>query len=452
MSIDVNPYLSGNCAPVAEEVTQTDLAVEGRIPEALEGRWLRNGPNPRGEVDPATHHWFLGDGMVHGVRLRGGRAEWYRNRWVRTDAMAAELGEEPPGGPAFGERDFGANTNVGGWAGATWAMVEAGATPVELSYELDTVGRNDFFGTLPGAFSAHPKFDPHARELHAMCYAWPDWLEEMKIQYVVVGDDGRVSKTVDIAVPGMVMVHDMSLTDQYALVYDLPVTVDIELAMQERFPFRWNPDYEPRVGLLPRDGGAGDIVWCEAPQSYVFHPLNAYDTDDGRVVVDLCRYESMFVDDLRGPFGDSLPTLDRWEIDPVAAKVTETRIDDRPQEFPRHNNAVGGRKHRYGYTSSVDMSTPGQIHGPINKIDFDTGAVTSHDFGPGIGGAEPIFVADPEARAEDDGWLLTVTYDPAHDSSALQILDARDVSAPAVASIGLPQRVPFGFHGNWVAD
>jgi len=39
-------------------------------------------PNPGSGIDPAVHHWFLGAGMVHGVRLRDGRAEWYRNRRV----------------------------------------------------------------------------------------------------------------------------------------------------------------------------------------------------------------------------------------------------------------------------------------------------------------------------------------------------------------------------------
>src|SRR5687767_8212595 len=144
MAITTNPYLSGGCAPVTDELTAVDLPVTGRIPAELEGRWLRNGPNPLGEVDATTHHWFVGDGMVHGVRLRGGRAEWYRNRWVRSDHVAEALGETPRGGPSFGGRDFGPNTHVAGFAGRTWAMVEAGANPVELTYDLDTVGRSDF--------------------------------------------------------------------------------------------------------------------------------------------------------------------------------------------------------------------------------------------------------------------------------------------------------------------
>lgn len=78
-----NPYLEGFLAPVRAEVTATDLEVTGRIPDYLDGRYLRNGPNPVAEVNPATYHWFTGDGMVHGVALRDGRASWYRNRWVR---------------------------------------------------------------------------------------------------------------------------------------------------------------------------------------------------------------------------------------------------------------------------------------------------------------------------------------------------------------------------------
>ena len=92
MSTTVNPYLQGNFAPVHEEVTATELPVSGHLPEALNGRYLRNGPNPVSMPEPATYHWFTGDGMVHGIRLRDGRAEWYRNRWVRSAEVAPRAG------------------------------------------------------------------------------------------------------------------------------------------------------------------------------------------------------------------------------------------------------------------------------------------------------------------------------------------------------------------------
>ncbi len=183
----------------------------------------------------------------------------------------------------------------------------------------------------------------------------------------------------------------------------------------------------------------------------MFHPLNAFDADDGTVVVDLCRYDTMMVSDRLGPFGDSLATFDRWVIDPIARRVTETRIDDRPQEFPRHDPRVGLQRHRYGYTSEV-RSDGVNLHGATLKVDVDTGTTEAHEYGRGRGGAEPVFVPKADGTTEDAGWILSVVYDATTDTSELCILDAEDISGPEVARIHLPQRVPYGFHGNWVSD
>ncbi len=454
-----NPYLEGICRPVTEEVTALDLPVSGQIPAELEGRWLRNGPNPIGQVeDPGRHHWFSGDGMVHGVRIRDGKVEWYRNRWVRADNVASALGEQPPPGPSFGDRtQHGPNTNVGGFAGTTWAMVEGGGTPVEMTYELDTIGRNDFNGSLPAAFSAHPKFDPATGQLHAMTYCWPDLMDH--IQYIVVEQDATVSKVVDIPVPDMPMIHDISITDTYAVIFDHSVTISGRaLEAGINVPFGWNDDHPPRVGLLRRDADtAHAIIWCDINPCALFHPLNAYDDADGNVVIDFCRYDRMFDQDLLGPFGDSLPTLDRWTINPTTGRVNEERIDDRGHEFPRHNPRVGLRQHRYGYTSEVTPSIAG-LHGATFKTDVTTGVVTSHEYGPGRGGAEPVFVPKVDGQAEDDGWLFVLVHDLERNGgrdrrgAELCILDAADIAAAPVATIQLPHRVPVGFHGNWVAD
>ena len=153
-----------------EELTATELPVRGQLPEVLNGRYLRNGPNPVSVPEPATYHWFTGDGMVHGIRLRDGRAEWYRNRWVRSAEVARALGEQPRPGPVHAGMDFAPNTNVIGHAGRTFAIVEAGARPYELSDELETLGPCDFGGTLDGGYTAHPKRDPLTGELYAVSY------------------------------------------------------------------------------------------------------------------------------------------------------------------------------------------------------------------------------------------------------------------------------------------
>ncbi len=445
-----NPYIVDNYGPVAEEITALDLSVVGELPADLNGRYLRNGPNPAAEVDPATHHWFLGDGMVHGVRLEDGQAKWYRNRYVGSSALSELRGQPDIPGPNWNDSPVGPNTNVGGFAGKTWAMVEAGGTPVELTYELETVGRNDFEGTLPGAFSAHPKYDPSTGELHAMAYAWAQWFDH--VQYVVVGPEGRVTKTVDIPLPGMTMLHDMSITETYAIVYDQPVTVDMELAFTSPFPLRWDADYGNRVGLLRRDTDTADgIVWIDLPLGYAFHPLNAYDTLDGKVIIDICNYDKMFDLDVLGPFGDGgQARLERWVLDPVARRASITVIDETANEFPRHRGSVGGQPYRFGYCAAP--STNPAAGWPTLKHDLETGERSMFDHGTGRAAGEPVFVPRDGSNAEDDGWLVMMVHDLGAESTDLVVLDAQDFGRGEVARVGLPQRVPYGFHGNWVSD
>ena len=446
---DASPYLAGNFAPVTEELTAFDLPVTGQIPEELEGRLLRNGPNPIDPPDMAHHHWFIGDGMVHGVRLRGGKAEWYRNRYVGSQNVTEKLGRRTPK-PVTA--NSGPNTNVIGHAGRTYAIVEAGTKPVELDYELETIGTDGFCDSLPNGYTAHPKYDPLTGEMHAINYA-PQVLMD-KLEYVVVGADGTMTKSLQISAPTMPMVHDMGLTQKYAVVFDLPVAVDLDLAFSgAAFPLRWFDDYDARVGLLPRSAATeAEIVWCSIDPCYAFHPLNSYDLDDGRVVIDICRYDKLFDNDRNGPFRDSLPQLERWTVDPKARKVTRDVIDERFQEFPRVAGSVLNQKHRFGYTTAVGTSLNQWAFGDTIKHDLDAGTSQVHEHGAGRGAGEPVFVSRSGGTTEDEGWILTTVYDATTDRSDIVILDAADISGAEVARIELPARIPHGFHGNWVRD
>jgi carotenoid cleavage dioxygenase len=421
-----NVYLTGAMRPVAEEVTAFDLPVEGTLPPELDGRFLRNGPNPK-DPDPATYHWFTGEGMVHGVRLRDGRAEWYRNRW--TTAPGAE---------------FAPNTNCIGIAGRTFAIVEAGSAPVELTEELDPIAVNLFDGTLEGAFTAHPKTDPVTGLRHAMTYWWP----EESAHYVVVGPDARVQHNVEIPRGDRPMVHDTAITETRVLLFDFPVTFDADRAMAgERLPYVWRPEKGARVGVLPLLGGPDDVRWCEAPQCFVYHPLNAYDLPDGRLVVDVVKWPKTFdVDDRQGP-GVLDTTLVRWTLDPEKGTLAEDLLSDRSLELPRMHEGLIGRPHRFGYAPTWRI---GAADGGILKHDLDKGTTEAWEPGPTTSAAEAVFVPAEGAVAEDDGWLLTYAYDVATDESRFVVLAAQDIAAGPVASVRLPQRVPMGFHGNWV--
>ncbi len=444
-----NPYLTGIHAPMTAEKTLTDLAVTGTIPAELNGLYLRNGPNPVTPPNPATHHWFVGTGMVHGVRLEGGRAQWYRNRWIRGNAVSAALGEPPAPGPRVESFDT-PNTNVIGHAGAIWAIVEAGGYPVRLGDELQTIAHDPFGGTLTHAFSAHPHLDPASGELHAICY---HARVQDKVWHVVVGTDGRVRREEPIAVQHGPSIHDCMITPRYVIVLDLPVTCSMKtLLAGHPFPYRWNPSHRARVGLLPRDGRGSEIVWCDVDPCYVFHPANACETDDGRVIFDACVHDTMFEGSYAGPSSNRVP-FERGTIDPRGRRVERRVVDAAPQEFPRANEQRTGLAYRYAYTLALpEGGNPAFLDAPqLYKHDLDKGTREVHDFGAGRVAGEFVFVPRERAAAEDDGWLMGFVIDKARDTTDLAILDAARFADEPIARITIPHRIPPGFHGNWIA-
>ncbi|MDQ1438768.1 MAG: hypothetical protein QOK43_2397 [Acidimicrobiaceae bacterium] len=449
MTITENRYLVGNFGPVKEEVDAVDLPVTGSLPPELNGRLLRIGPNPIAEQDPATYHWFTGDGMLHAVHLRDGQAVSYRNRWVRTDQACDALGEPRVGGAdeTWPMGSAVSNTHVVPHAGRIFALVE-NALPMEVDGDLNTLGRWDYNGALRSAMTAHPKVDPETGELLFFGY---DIFGPPYLRFHVADASGALVRSEAIDIPGPAMIHDFAITKDHVVFFDLPVVFDMDLVASGMFPFGWKPDtYGARVGVMPRTGGNADVQWVDVEPCYVFHPLNAYDDGD-RVVVDVVRHQSMFASDKNGPSGGQ-PTLDRWTIDLNARKVLEERVSDHPQEFPRIDDRLAGRRHRYGYGTYFGTDDNGVALGGLVKHDLVAGTSQIHDFGPGLSASEGVFVPASDNAGEDEGWVLSVVYDDATGSSSLAVLDATDFAAAPVATVSLPQRVPFGFHGNWVPD
>jgi carotenoid cleavage dioxygenase-like enzyme len=451
------PFLQGPFAPVTEEVTAFDLPVTGQVPAGLSGRYLRNGPNPLGLDDP-NYHWFIGAGMVHGVRLRDGRAEWYRNRWVRSQEVAKTLGEQWPAGPVHAGQDFAANTHVLLHGGRTLATVEAGALPYELTAELGTAGPCDFGGTLPGGFAAHTKLDPRTGELHAIAYFWAwDY-----IQHIVISRDGHVTRTTNVPVSDGPMMHDFALTEKYVVLFDLPVTFSMAaVSAGLKLPYTWNPAHQARVGLLSRDGSSAEVRWLEVEPCWVFHTLNAYDEAGGRVVVDVVRYEGAY--DVSRMSGDGPIALDRWTLDPAAGRLTRRGLDDRLQEFPRVDERVISRPHRYGYSAVIGevsralISLSGDFAdqafaNALLKHDLAHGTTQAHEFGSDATAGEAVFVPADPAAPEDDGYVMAFVHNPDRGAADLVILAAQDFGGEPVARVHLPARIPLGFHGNWIPD
>jgi len=438
-------YLTGHLAPVPDEIESVDLPVHGALPPELTGRYLRNGPNPLPGTDPG--HWFAGQGMIHGVRLRAGRAEWYRNRWVRTAAMAGRPFLRPDG--TMDRTAVSANTHVIEHSGRLLALVENGV-PHQVTPELDTVGPCDFDGRLTTAMTAHPKCDPVTGELHFFGYgALPPHLTYHRLSAA-----GELVCSAEIPGAGPSMMHDFAITDRHAVFLDLPVTFQIGL-VGRGMPYAWDDGYPARIGVMALER-PGEVRWFPIQPGYVFHVGGAHTDRRGRIVLDGCRYTPADIRVAwhriggRGAAADAaalgVARLHRWVLDPGTGSVAETVRDERPIEFPTLDDRLVGRASRHLYATSQTEDTAAIVH-------YDeTGAVTAHELGVDVVAGEAVFVPAADDAAEDEGWLLTITTRRDGSASQLLVLDATDLAGQPVAAVELPRGVPAGFHGSWVAD
>lgn len=442
------PYwLQGGFAPVSEELVGTDLLVRGSLPSSLHGLYARNGSNPSTGNSP---HWFFGDGMIHGVRFENGKAVWSGNRYVDTPMYreSREFGDFD-GIPGFGETQ--ANVSIFAHGGRLLALGEVG-WPYEIDpMDLSTLGDVDLSGdefSLGGNVTAHPKRDPETGLLHFFGYGFtPPYLT-----YYVASPDGReLIHRADVPVSAGTMVHDFAITERDVIFWELPVIFDLGAAAAGAInPFGWDPDYGSRVGVMPLGGSTADMRWVEIDNGYVFHGTNAH-RDGDRIVLDVSRMNSMFDDG--SDLNDSLSFLTRWEIETGGPDLTwtATTLTDVPLDLPEIDDRFTGRPYSVAWLVETNDTTDGNLEfNGISAFDVASGTLDRWMPGPALQPNEVTFVPDSSSSGEGEGWLLSYVWDKATDSSTLAVLDATDVSSGPVATVELPQRVPFGFHGTWL--
>jgi carotenoid cleavage dioxygenase len=460
MADSSHPYLSGSLTPVSEELSAENLPVTGEVPAALNGLYLRNGPNPM-FTPRGAYHVFDGDGMLHGLWLGDGQAKRYRNRWVDTAWLDVE---REYGKSCFGGMvDFNrvpkeiqarvspiknvANTHVVRHAGRILCLWEMGA-PHEVDAELETVGPYDFGGQLGSSMTAHPHVDPTTGDLLFFGYGvFPPYLT-----FYRADASGAIVERAEIDIPDPVMMHDFAISERRVVFLDAPAVFNFEQALAGGDAFDWRPERGARFGVFDRAEGPGSIRWFETDPAYVFHFLNAW--DDGDVVhVDGCRQGALNMGLDERQLADAiLPNLTRWSIDLASGKVLETQLDDSIADFPRIDERRTGLRNRFGYVTGWSQVPDLAVASfdTVTKIDMTTGDTQRYTHGPGRTTSETIFAPDPGSDGEDDGWLLSFVHDAATDRSDVVILDARDLAAGPVATVHLPQRVPMGFHGSWL--
>lgn len=470
---DDHPYRTGPWRPQTCEWDSDDLTViAGELPADLDGVYLRNTENP---LHPAlkNYHPFDGDGMLHIVGFRDGKA-FYRNRFVRTDGFDAENRAGGPLWPGIAEPVELARVDYG-W-GARTLMKDASSTDVVVHrgvaltshyqcgdlYRTDpctgaALGKEAWQGGFPSDWgvSAHPKVDERTGELLYFSYS----KQAPYLRYGVVSGDGDVVHRTDVPLPGPRLPHDMAFTDNYVIFNDFPLFWDPALLEHNMHLPRFHRDIPSRFAVLPRRGDTSQIRWFEADPTYALHFPNAFEDGDEIVLDGFYQGDPEPADDGAGTkwqrafrflaLDRMQARLHRWRFNLRTGAVREEQLTDTISEFGMINPVHAGRPYRYAYAATA---IPGWfLFDGLVRHDLQTGAEVAFTFGDGVYGSETAMAPRPGGNAEDDGYLVTLTTDMTADASFCLVFDAARVGDGPVCTIALPERISSGTHSTWVA-
>lgn len=489
--LEKNQFYTNEYAPVTKEVIvpAEELKVVGRIPSDLSGEFVRNGPNPK--FRPAAHyHWFDGDGMLHGVRVKDGKCT-YVNHWVRTRRLQDEerLGRAeyikigdmhgPLGLAKLMVRklrnalglgnitevplDSGTNnTAVVFHAGKMMALVE-NALPyvvkVAMDGRLETQAAHSYAGKLQHPFTAHPKVDARTGEMFFFGYSVE---KRPYITYSWVSAGGELQHSMEIPIPDPVMMHDFAITEHFAIFFDLPLVFKKELIVKG-FPFHFDKSKKARFGVLPRYAkDVSEMRWFESAPFFGFHSANAFEEGDD-VVLHLCRMGEVT---LEFSNDKAVPNfvIYEWRFNMRTGAVQEKSLTPKHlAEFPRIHPALTGYKNRFIYAAAYADEAPkfGPFTGvcklDLQKPEDHPDRVVYRPWGKDLFGAECVFVPrepkdEKEVLEEDDGYLLGFVHNGQRGTTQFVVLDAKNILAEPLASVEIPHRVPLGFHGLWVSE
>ncbi len=458
------PDMEGNMFPADGEFDDDTLEVSGELPRGLRGSFVRNGPNPLFQPI-GRYHMFDGDGMLHSISLHDGKAS-YRNRWIRSRGLQAEAKLGRAVYPGLGDvmnfpdrsltGDAGpvknpANTHIIRHADKYLALWEGGL-PTEVTASLDTIGEYNFDGKLKGSMTAHPRIDPRTGEMFFFAYS----VFEPVIRYYVVDASGALvhHATIDIVAP--VMMHDFLITEEHVVFLDSPIVFDFA-DMASGSMVKWTPENGARIGVLPRRGNGDEIRWFDIDPGHVQHFWNAW-ADGDRIEFSGTRFthpefgidRSSAADETTRDESPPFPT--RFWVDLASGSAGWEQTDDLGGDFCRFNDEYNGVRSDHHYMSAVvgNDRRLGDFDS-IVKYDATTGSRQIWNAGPTGHVGENVFAANPDGRAEDDGWLINAVYDDAADRTDVCVLDAHDIAAGPIARVHLRHRMPFGFHANWFA-
>ncbi|KAL8468505.1 hypothetical protein ACS0TY_031642 [Phlomoides rotata] len=476
---DPRVQIAGNFAPVPEQPVRHNLHVTGTIPECVSGVYVRNGANPLHEP-VAGHHLFDGDGMIHAVSLNGGDSASYACRFTETQRLIQERDLGRPVFPkAIGELhghlgiarlllfyargvcglvDHSRGTGVANAGLVYFNRRLLAMSEDDLPYEvkitpagdLQTVGRYDFGEQLGSTMIAHPKIDPVSKEMFGLSY---DVVQKPYLKYFKFSKDGDKSPDVEIPLDVPTMMHDFAITENFVVIPDQQVVFKLQEMVKGGSPMIYDKKKKSRFGILSKNAeNADDIIWVECGDTFCFHLWNAWEEPetDEVVVIGSCMTPA---DSIFSESDENLKSvLSEFRLN---LKTGESKKREIIQSSDQINLEAGmvnrdrlGRKTRYAYLA---IAEPWPKVSGFAKVDLSTGEVEKYIYGDRKYGGEPFFVpSDPNSEREDDGYILVFLHDEMAWKSELQIVNAMTMKIEA--SVRLPTRVPYGFHGTFISS
>ncbi|PWA99808.1 9-cis-epoxycarotenoid dioxygenase NCED1 protein [Artemisia annua] len=475
---DPRVQICGNFAPVPEQSVKHNLTVTGTVPDCVNGVYVRNGANPLFEP-VAGHHLFDGDGMVHAVTIDGNSVS-YSCKLTETHRLIQEREIGRPMFPkAIGELHghsgvarlalFYARSMLGlvdhskgmGVANAgliyfnnrLLAMSEDDL-PYQIritgSSDIETVGRYDFSKQLKSTMIAHPKVDPVTGEMFALSY---DVVQKPYLKYFKFSKDGKKSPDVEIPLDMPTMMHDFAITENYVVVPDQQVVFKLQEMIKGGSPVMYDKNKMSRFGILSKNAeNSDDMIWVDSPETFCFHLWNAWEEPETNevVVIGSCMTPA---DSIFNECDENLESvLSEIRINLTTRESTKRAIlqesDQVNLEAGMVNRNMLGRKTQYAYLA---IAEPWPKVSGFAKVDLVTGETKKFFYGDERYGGEPFFLpSDSSSDREDDGYVLAFVHDEKTWKSELQIIKA--TSMEMEASIRLPSRVPYGFHGTFISS